>query len=75
MKQTQSEIEVEKSIQLSNDRTGYYRKVALWRLADVVSVDAFVRENELGWIERSKLEFFSSPSVATSFVDIARNDI
>jgi hypothetical protein len=67
---TEESREVEKTIQLSNDRTGFYRRIALWRLVDAVCVDALIIPDGPQWIRRSTLKYHSSSSVATSFVDI-----
>lgn len=67
--------EIEKSVQLSNDRVGYYRRIALWRLVNVVHVDALTIGAELHWTQRSSLEYGTSSSVATSFVDLPRRDV
>jgi hypothetical protein len=72
---TEESREIEQSIQLSNDRTGFYRRVALWRLVDAVCIEALTFRDGLQWMERSTLKYYSSSSIATSFVDIARADI
>lgn len=72
---TEESREIEKTIQLSNDRTGFYRRIALWRLVDAVCIEALIFRHELQWMQRSTLEYYSSSSIATSFVDIAKADI
>lgn len=67
---TEESREIEKTVQLSNDRTGFYRRIALWRLVDAVSVEALVFPGGLQWTRRSTLKYYSSSSIATSFVDI-----
>jgi hypothetical protein len=67
---TEESREIEKTIQLSNDRTGFYRRIALWRRVDAVHIDALVVPDGLRWLRRSMVEYYSSSSVATSFVDI-----
>jgi hypothetical protein len=67
---TEESRETEKTIQLSNDRTGYYRRIALWRLVDAVCVEALIFHDGLHWVRRSTVEYYSSSSIATSFVDI-----
>jgi hypothetical protein len=72
---TEESREIEKTIQLSNDRTGFYRRIALWRLVDAVSIEALMFRDGLQWMQRSTLKYYSSSSIATTFVDIARADI
>lgn len=67
---TEESRETEKTIELSNDRTGFYRRIALWRLVDAVRVEALIFSGGLQWVSRSALEYHSSSSIATSFVDI-----
>jgi hypothetical protein len=67
---TEESRETEKTITLSNDRTGFYRRIALWRLVDAVCVETLIFSDELKWVRRSALEYHSSSSIATSFVDI-----
>lgn len=68
--------EVETTIQLSNDRTGYYRRIAIWHLVDVVRIEALAaRYSGLGWAPRTAVRYNDSERVATSYVDIAKADL
>jgi hypothetical protein len=68
--------EVETTIQLSNNRTGYYRRIAIWHLIDDVRIEALaVVHNGLGWVPRTAVRYSSSDRVATSYVDVAKADL
>ncbi|MFG3615560.1 hypothetical protein [Nocardia sp. NPDC047654] len=68
--------EVETTIQLSNNRTGYYRRIAVWHLIDDVRIEALaVVHNGLGWAPRTAVRYSSSDRVATSYVDVAKADL
>ncbi|MFQ6397673.1 hypothetical protein ACLMAJ_30045 [Nocardia sp. KC 131] len=68
--------EVETTIQLSNDRTGYYRRIAIWHVVDYVRIEALAAGNSgLGWAPRTAMRYSGSEQVATSYVDIAKADL
>ncbi|MER7450875.1 hypothetical protein [Nocardia beijingensis] len=68
--------EVERTIQLSNNRTGYYRRIAIWHLINDVRIEALtVIHNGLGWAPRTTVRYSGSEQVATSYVDIAKADL
>lgn len=73
-RRTEKVQQIEKSILLSNDRTGFHRRFALWRLVNVASIDALVLRDRLRWDQRSRLEFNSSPSIAISSFDVTTVD-
>ena len=68
--------EVETSIQLSNNRTGYYRRVAVWHLVEDVQVEALTANySGLAWAPRASVCYRGSERAATSFADIAKADL
>ncbi|MFE5284011.1 hypothetical protein ACFRAQ_03435 [Nocardia sp. NPDC056611] len=68
--------EVETTIQLSNDRTGYYRRMAIWHLVDDVRIEALTAGSSgLEWAPRTAVRYSASERVATSYVDIAKADL
>jgi hypothetical protein len=63
--------EVERSVQSSNNRTGYDRRVALWHLVDTITIDALAPAGDrLTWIPRGSTTLTTSTAIATTAVDI-----
>jgi hypothetical protein len=72
---TEESREIETTLQLSNDRTGFYRRIALWHPVDTVRIETLLLDSGLRWTECASATYFPSPAVATSFVDIAQADL
>jgi hypothetical protein len=72
---TEESREIEETIHLSNDRIGFYRRIALWHPVDTIRIETLLLGAGLQWIEQACTTYCSSPVVATSFVDVAQADI